>query len=152
MPVPDFDYCDGSILYLTVEEIIEINREVIARFTPGEPFGVLKPDQLDSARWRPAIYRANAQTEDIFELASTLGEALVQYHCFLNANKRTAAHATAKFLLVNGYLLTASADDMVMAHVMLATHGISRQQYADILWGNSSPFDTRELQPPFEGC
>lgn len=44
----------------------------------------------------------------LFRKAAVLLEAIANYHVFLDGNKRTALLATARFLYLNGYELTAS--------------------------------------------
>lgn len=45
---------------------------------------------------------------DIFLKASCYFESLARNHPFIDGNKRTAVLATARFLFLNGYELTAS--------------------------------------------
>lgn len=90
--------------YLTVEELIAINKYVIQRFSPNEQIGVKSPELLDSAVNRP---RQSAFGEGayktIFEKAGALYESIAQNHAFQNANKRTAFVALTQFLYYNGY-------------------------------------------------
>lgn len=123
---------EGSIRYLSVENIIELNRYSIERFTPDEPFGILKPNELESAQQRPSVTKFYEQTVNIFYLTASLVEALVQNHCFANANKRTAWLAGKTFLALNGYDWAVSMEASVDMMVRLATHEITMQQF--YLW------------------
>lgn len=85
--------------YLSFQELIEINAEMIRRFGGGH--GVRDAGVLESAIARPQIgYYA-----DLVEEAAALFESLLQNHPFLDGNKRTAITATALFLMLNGYVL-----------------------------------------------
>lgn len=99
MPWADEEVKEGDIRYLSVSDLTELNQILIQHYTPEEPIGVLKPNELVSAQQRPAQFRAYDQTNDIFILAGALFEGLIRNHPFLNANKRTAFAANRAFLL-----------------------------------------------------
>jgi death on curing protein len=86
--------------YLSVEEIIEINAEMVAKF--GGIHGLRDNKALESAvgRLQSGYYA------DAIEEAAALFESLSQNHPFLDGNKRTAITAVGVFLLLNGYRLT----------------------------------------------
>ncbi|ADG07798.1 type II toxin-antitoxin system death-on-curing family toxin [Kyrpidia tusciae] len=90
--------------YLTPEEIIAINLQVIREFSPNEQAGVRAPELLDSALNRPrqSVFGQDAYPT-IYDKAAALFESLVQNHPFHNANKRTAFLALLQFLSYNGY-------------------------------------------------
>ncbi|MCM2973515.1 type II toxin-antitoxin system death-on-curing family toxin [Larsenimonas suaedae] len=113
--------------------------------TPHEPFGILNQSGLDSAQCRPAQFAYFQQTHDIFTLAAVLGEALVQNHCFMNANKRTAAGCVYEFLMLNGWELTAPGDDVVILWEGVAMHEYELDEIADWLAYWSREFDTSKL-------
>lgn len=138
--------CDDNagIRYLVVPELIEINKEML-RLTPGEPFGVMDQGLLESAQSRPCVYRFYEQTEDIFVLAAVLGSGLVKNHPFRNANKRTAADAVHRFLILNGWECTAPEDDCVAMYLAIANHQHSDEEFADWLAHWSREYDTSKL-------
>lgn len=45
-----------GVHYLTVDDLVEINRSLIELQTPDEPVGVLSPDNLSSSQARPAWF------------------------------------------------------------------------------------------------
>lgn len=85
--------------YLSVEDILAIHDEMLARF--GGIAGLRDANSLSSAVGRP---RSGYYTDTIEE-AAALFESLFQNHPFLDGNKRTAITAAAVFLRLNGYKL-----------------------------------------------
>jgi len=134
---------DG-IRYIVVPELIQINQEML-RLTPGEPFGIRDQGGLESAQQKPCMHRYYTQTEDLAMLASVLGFGIVQNHPFLNANKRTAADAVYRFLLLNGYELTMPDQDIVVLWEGVAMHDYSEDEVASLLAYWLREFDTSTL-------
>jgi death-on-curing protein len=94
-----------STLYLTLEEILDLHRQMIDRFGGGR--GVRDLGLLESALARPrsSYYAA------ISEQAAALMQSLAGNHAFIDGNKRVAFAATAVFLRMNGYVLDVGADE-----------------------------------------
>ncbi|ASM17962.1 hypothetical protein BVG90_15020 [Serratia marcescens] len=138
------DFVEG-INYLSEEDLVNINRDLILSQTPHEPIGVLNPNNLSSSQSRPSQIRYYDQTDDMFKLSSALIESLIQNHAFYNANKRTAMMAGYVFLLLNGYELTAPGEDIVEMAVGMANKEYNREDLEDWLCYWSREFDTREL-------
>ncbi len=67
-----------GVHYLTVDDLVEMNRSLIELQTPDEPVGVLSPDNFSSSQARPSMVRWYEQTNDMFVLASVLIESLIQ--------------------------------------------------------------------------
>ena len=134
----------NGIRYLPVCDIISMNHRML-ELTPGEQFGILNQSGLESAQFRPAQHCYYEQCDDVFTLAAVLGEALVQNHCFNNANKRTAAGCVYDFLALNGWELTAPEDDTVAMYLGIATKEYSLTEFSDWLFGWSREFDTSML-------
>jgi death on curing protein len=85
--------------YLSVNEVIEINAEMVSKF--GGIHGLRDSGALQSAVGR----LESGYYADVIEEAAALFESLSQNHPFLDGNKRTAITATGVFLLLNGYRL-----------------------------------------------
>ncbi|EEU9537719.1 type II toxin-antitoxin system death-on-curing family toxin [Escherichia coli O128:H42] len=134
-----------GVHYLTVDDLVEINRSLIELQTPDEPVGVLSPDNLSSSQARPSMVRWYEQINDMFVLASVLIESLIQNHPFANANKRTAMMAGYVFLLLNGYELTAPGDEIVEMAEGLACKTYTREDLENWLCYWSRAYDSREL-------
>lgn len=89
--------------WLSVGEIALINRGLVA--ATGEPFGILKPNELDSAAARPATFWAYEEEDNVAVLAVRLLVGIARNHPFEQGNKRTAFVAALAFLLNNGWRL-----------------------------------------------
>jgi death-on-curing protein len=89
--------------WLSAGDIVEINRGILA--DSGEPFGILKPNELESAAARPASLWAYEEEDDLAVLAVRLLAGIARNHPFEQGNKRTAFIAALNFLLNNGWRL-----------------------------------------------
>ena len=138
------ELCDG-INFISVDDLIYINKRLIETQTPHEPIAVIKPNELYSSQQSPGTYRYYEQTEDIFTLASIMVYSLIKNHCFANANKRTAMQAAYIFLMLNGFELTASDDDFIEIAEGISIDIYSREEVADWLYHWSREFDVRNL-------
>ncbi|RXE48699.1 type II toxin-antitoxin system death-on-curing family toxin [Chromohalobacter israelensis] len=134
----------SGIRFLPVCDIISMNRRML-ELTPDEPHAVINQGGLESAQCRPSQYMYFAQNDDIFKMAAVLGSALVQNHCFANANKRTAAGCVFDFLMLNGYELTAPEDDVVAMYAGIAVHQYDDDEFSDWLAYWSREYDTSDL-------
>ncbi|MBS7815932.1 type II toxin-antitoxin system death-on-curing family toxin [Wohlfahrtiimonas chitiniclastica] len=137
---------DGSIHYLTEDDITQINIWLIKKDTPEEPIQVINPVGLSSSASRPSQYRNYEQTEDMFKLAAVLIESLIKNHCFANANKRTAMQAGAMFLLLNGYeLIPIESYEYAYTAEGVATGKYDTDYLERWLYYHSSDFNTLQL-------
>ncbi|EBE0158872.1 type II toxin-antitoxin system death-on-curing family toxin, partial [Salmonella enterica] len=50
------EYVEG-VNYLSIDDIVYINRSLIETQTPNEPIGVLNPNNLSSSQSRPSTIR-----------------------------------------------------------------------------------------------
>lgn len=138
-----------SIWYPKASDLASINAAVLS-FTPHEHVGIRDYGQLESASKAAASFRYYNQTEDVFEMASSLGEKLVNFHAFQNGNKRTAYAAVYIFLRNNGYQLTPPRMEAVYLFEGLATHQYNRQHLADWLYAHSRPARETTLSLEFD--
>lgn len=136
--------CDG-IHYLLVEDLVAINRWLIETQTPNEPIGVFKPNELESAQQKPAMYRCYEQTEDLIVLASVLIAGIADNHCFANANKRTAAAAGMMFFLLNGFRIESPQEQLVDIIVRYVVKEATLEELQDWLAYFLVEFDVRIL-------
>lgn len=115
--------------YLTVADVLAIHADQIERY--GGSHGVRDLGLLEAALFRPQTgYYA-----DLIEEAAALWESLSQ-NAFVTGNKRTAFAAMYTFLAINGFRLTASADE-------------SWSFLSGVYEGNS--FRLKELEPWLRG-
>lgn len=91
--------------YLTVEEVIYIQEEMIKEF--GGSFGIRDRKTLESAVMRPQT----GYYKNIIEEASALMESLAMNHSFVDGNKRISFFATDIFLRMNGYSISCDSED-----------------------------------------
>ena len=91
--------------YLTLVETLAIHEDQIERF--GGAHGVRDLGQLEAALFRPQT----GYYLDLIAQAAALWESLSQNHPFVDGNKRTAFAAMAAFLIINGVVLTADAEE-----------------------------------------
>lgn len=138
------EFVEG-INYLSIDDLININRKLIELQTPNEPIEVLNFNNLSSSQSRPSQVKYYQQTDDMFVLASVLIESLIQNHPFANANKRTAMMSGYIFLLLNGYELTAPENEVVEMARGLATKEYSLDELDSWLCNWSRDFDSRQL-------
>ena len=92
--------------------------------------GVRDENVLESSLARPQQKWHYARDVDVPTLAAAYGFGLVRNHPYRDGNKRVGFLATATFLGVNGYDLTASDAEVVAEIVALAADGISEDQFA----------------------
>ena len=87
-------------LWLTAEHLEQINLKIVE--ASGEPFGVLKPHELQSAPHRARQLFHYEEVEDVAALAVRLMMAVIWAHPFAQGNKRTGFAAAEIFLDANG--------------------------------------------------
>jgi death on curing protein len=92
--------------YLTMADILAMHEDQIARYGGGS--GLRDQGQLEAALYRPQT----GYYPDVIAEAAALWESLSQNHPFIDGNKRTALAGVYTFLLINGYEITADADEL----------------------------------------
>ena len=94
----------SALHFLTLDEALAIHEVVIGRF--GGSSGVRDLGLLESALYRPR----SGYYVDLVQMASALFESLLLNHAFVDGNKRVAFFATDVFLRMNGWKISASAE------------------------------------------
>lgn len=93
--------------YLKAKELLVIHSEIIDQ--TGGTHGVRDIGLLQSIIEKPkGRFGRKELYKGIFLKGATYLQSLVQYHVFIDGNKRTAIGATARFLFLNEYQLDAS--------------------------------------------
>lgn len=92
-------FLQNDICFLTLEEVIEIHKELIDQF--GGIKGIRDIGALDASLIRPQL----GYYETLFEQASAIMESLANNHPFIDGNKRVSFFVTDTFLRFNGYYL-----------------------------------------------
>ena len=106
--------------YLTVEEVLEINAEVM-----GGRHVLRDRGLLESAVARPQASALGTDAyPDLVTKAAALLHSLVLNHPFVDGNKRTAVLATLVFLDLNGYVIRWDQDRALDFVLRLAQHQV----------------------------
>jgi death on curing protein len=113
--------------------------EQLAEHGGGE--GVRDAGLLESAMARPQNL-ATSGDPDVAALAAAYGFGIARNHPFVDGNKRTAAVVAETFLLLNGYSLTATDAELVVAILALAAGELSENELADWFRGHLQPLSS----------
>lgn len=99
------------MFYLNEEEILVIHSEIIDE--TGGLHGVRDIGLLISIIHRPKMEFGGSEVyKDVFTKAAVYLESIARYHIFIDGNKRTAITASARFLHLNGFKLTAGNKEV----------------------------------------
>lgn len=97
--------------YLTVEDVIYINRQVVQH--AGGSIGVRDIGLIDSAVNRPkATFDGKDLYPSLFEKSAAIFHSIIFNHAFLDGNKRTAIASAAQTMFINGYNLKTSNQEL----------------------------------------
>ena len=97
--------------YLVAEDILVIHSEVIDE--TGGMHGIRDTGLLMSIAEKPkSRFGGKELYEGFFKKAAVFLESLVQYHIFIDGNKRTGAASAARFLFINKYEMTATNKEL----------------------------------------
>lgn len=119
-----------SIKYLTGEDLLIIHALVVDE--TGGVHGVRDAYLLESILHRPqSQFGGQDVHEGIFAKAAAFAEALVNYHVFVDGNKRTAFTALGRFLVINGYELVATYIEVENTMISVADKSMSEAAFKD---------------------
>lgn len=125
---------------LTVEDVLVIHAMVIE--ATGGSHGVRDPHLLASLVEKPfAVFSGNELYASVWLKAAVLLEAAVNYHVFVDGNKRTGITIAARFLALEGYELSATNEELVALAVSVATKEIGIEPLARWLEAHASTGD-----------
>jgi death-on-curing protein len=97
--------------FLTAEEVVALNIDQVRRY--GGTSGVRDEGLLLSALAMPqAGFGDQYAHEDLFEMAAAYLFHIVKNHPFIDGNKRVGAMAARVFLMLNGFDIPMSEDDI----------------------------------------
>ncbi len=100
-----------SVVFLTLDEVIEIHRDQVARY--GGKEGIRDLGLLPSALAQPAArFGGQYLHADLLEMAAAYLFHIVRNHPFIDANKRTGLVCALVFLLLNGTDFDATNDEL----------------------------------------
>lgn len=122
--------------HLTAQQVLFIQSRLISEF--GGSHGIRDLGLLESAIARPqATFEGKDLYPDIFSQAAALMESLIGNHPFVDGNKRTGISATALFLRVNGWRVTASNADLEAQTLQVVVGDTPVEELASWLKTNS---------------
>ncbi|HRN77077.1 type II toxin-antitoxin system death-on-curing family toxin [Ottowia sp.] len=122
--------------WLPRDVLLAVHEEQLAEHG-GAP-GLRDEGLFDSALAR-ARQLAHYGEPDAADLAAAYAFGLIRNHPFIDGNKRTGYVAAELFLLINGYVMTASDESAVLTTLSLAAGDIDGAAFAAWL--------RRHLQP-----
>ncbi len=115
--------------YLNAQELLVIHSEIIDQ--TGGLHGVRDIGLLQSIIEKPrGRFGGKELYKGISLKAAAYLQSLVQYHVFLDGNKRTAIGATARFLFLNGYELKATNKEVESFTLKVAVKKLDLQVIA----------------------
>ena len=127
--------------WLSKVAVLAIHGQLLAEH--GGATGLRDESLLESALAAPVNHFEYDQA-DVFVLAATYAHALTSNHPFVDGNKRTAFAAAGIFLELNGYRLTASEPDAVLAVLALSRGEMKSEEFGNWLRLSSVPMDESE--------
>lgn len=120
----------GDRVWIATEVAAAAHAEQLAEH--GGPGGVRDAGALDSAMMRPRNLALYGEP-DLAALAAAYGFGIARNHPFVDGNKRAAAVVMETFLTLNGFMLTASDAELVVAIQALAAGELGEDELADWL-------------------
>ncbi|NIO42620.1 MAG: type II toxin-antitoxin system death-on-curing family toxin [Burkholderiales bacterium] len=103
----------------------------------GGAAGIRDEELLDDALARP-VSLATGNSPDYAALAACYAVSLASHHPFIDGNSRVALLATGLFLHLNGYKLTATAEELMYTMLALAAGEEDEDTFAGWLRGHSA--------------
>ena len=123
--------------YIRAEELLALHDLIIAE--TGGAYGVREQGLLHAIVEKPAAsFGGEDLYKGLFLKAAVLMEAIVNYHVFVDGNKRTGFVAGARFLLLNGYEFDGSNSTVEEVMVAIAKKEMNVAEIADWLEENST--------------
>jgi death-on-curing protein len=137
----------GGVRYLTVAQVIDFHADALREF--GGLDGIRSPQQLSAAVQMP---QQSAFGEDAYptvpEKAAAYAYFIAQAQAFIDGNKRTAAIAMEAFLILNGFELRLSDDEMAELFERLGAHAIDRGEFFQQLSKGAFPIEDGNTAEP----
>ncbi|MBB5687509.1 type II toxin-antitoxin system death-on-curing family toxin [Sphingobium boeckii] len=123
----------GAWIWVSLAVAEAAHAEQLAEHGGGE--GVRDAGLLESAMARPQNLVTYGDP-DAAALAAAYAYGIARNHPFVDGNKRTAAVVSETFLMLNGYVLTATDAELVVAFLALAAGDLSEEELTDWFRGH----------------
>lgn len=124
--------------WLSKAAILAIHGRLLAEH--GGATGLRDEALLEPALAAP-LNHFEYEKADVFVLAATCAHALTSNHPFVDGNKRIAFAAAGIFLELNGFRLTASEPDAVLAVLSLSRGEMGASEFTNWLKMTSEPVE-----------
>lgn len=123
-------------IQLTVEDIYELHRDLEDAFVLSS--GVRDKNLLASAVNTPfQTFMGNDLYPSIYDKAAQLCYGIANNHPFTDGNKRTALHSMYVYLIINGYDITATQQDVENLIINVAAGNMTNTELAEWLRENT---------------
>ena len=116
-------------IQLTVQDIYELHRELEDAFVLSS--GVRDENLLASAVNTPfQTFMGSDLYPSLYDKAAQLCYGIANNHPFTDGNKRTALHSMYVYLIINGYDITATQQDVENLIINVAAGNITNTELA----------------------
>ena len=127
-------------IQLTVEDIYELHRELEDAFVLSS--GVRDKNLLVSAANTPfQTFMGNDLYPSLYDKAAQLCYGIANNHPFTDGNKRTALHSMYVYLIINGFDITASQQEVENLIINVAAGNMTNTELAEWLRENTIQLD-----------
>ncbi len=127
-------------IQLTVEDIYELHRELEDAFVLSS--GVRDKNLLVSAANTPfQTFMGNDLYPSLYDKAAQLCYGIANNHPFTDGNKRTALHSMYVYLIINGFDITASQQEVENLIINVAAGNMTNVELAQWLRDNTIQLD-----------
>jgi death-on-curing protein len=121
--------------FLSIQDVMFMHADLIDRY--GGSHGIRSQELLEAALFRPQ----SGYYPDLCAEAAALWHSLSQNHPFIDGNKRVAFAATYTFLEINGYFISATADQVwVFLDALYASGGMTYENLYQWLQTNTKAY------------
>lgn len=123
-----------ALIFLSVANIITIHGRLIEEFGGDE--GLRDRGLFESAAAMPqAMFSGKYLHSNLAEMAAAYHFHLCSNHPFIDGNKRVAVASAELFLILNGYELEATDDELENITLELASGKLSKEAIVDFYSG-----------------
>jgi len=117
------------VKYLSEQDVLIIHAQIID--ATGGSHGLRDIGLLSSAVKRPrAAFGGEEFYRGVFQKTAAQFESIAMNHVFIDGNKRTAITASARFLFLNGYELTAGNKKLEDFVLMVVVENVQLEDIA----------------------
>lgn len=127
-----------EIRFLTVEDVLGLHEDSIRLYGGGT--GVRDHGLLESAVLSiQQTFGGEFLYPTLFAMAAAIWHGVVANHPFVDGNKRTGLRAGHTLLLINGWNLTLSSDEVEELTLQIAKGELTRDQLAEVIESHIEP-------------